>query len=51
MKVGYWKQKASFVLVSFVFGCIFITTILLYVMQSRVAVGESLAGFPDQSQN
>jgi hypothetical protein len=51
MKIGSWKQKASPVLVSFVFGCIFITTILLYIMQTSVAVGTNLADSGGQSQN
>jgi len=47
MEVGYLKQKADKRLVMFVFGCIVITTGLLYVMQKSVALGEYLS--PDQS--
>ena len=32
MKVGNFKQKANWFLVGFVFGCIFILTLLLWVM-------------------
>jgi hypothetical protein len=46
MKIGNWTQKASPVLVSFVFGCIFIVVILLYVMQTGVAVGSNLVSVP-----
>ncbi|KND51115.1 MAG: hypothetical protein AB198_01700 [Parcubacteria bacterium C7867-003] len=32
MKLGSLQQKADWFLVGFVFGCIFIITILLYIM-------------------
>lgn len=40
MIVGSVKQKANLYLVVFVFGCIFIITILLYVMQKSEARAE-----------
>lgn len=43
MYFGNIKQKASPLLVSFVFGCTFIVTILLYVVQHGEARGESLS--------
>lgn len=42
MKVGNFKQKANWFLVGFVFGCIFIIILLLYVMQQSVARAELL---------
>jgi hypothetical protein len=35
--VGSFKQKANWFLVGFVFGCIFIIILLLYVMQKSEA--------------
>ncbi len=37
MQVGNLKQKANYFLVGFVFGCIFIITLLLYIMQKSEA--------------
>jgi hypothetical protein len=51
MKTGNWKQKASPVLVSFVFGCIFIIIILLYVMQTGVAIGDNMTSISGYNQN
>ncbi len=41
MQPGSFKQKASPLLVLFVFGCIIITTGLLYIMQKSVAIGNN----------
>jgi hypothetical protein len=41
--VGSFKQKANWFLVGFVFGCIFIITILLYIMQKAEATGEDIS--------
>lgn len=35
--VGTFKQKANWFLIGFVFGCIFIITLLLYIMQKADA--------------
>jgi hypothetical protein len=43
MLIGKIQEKADPFLVSFVFGCIFIITILLYVVQHGEARGESLS--------
>ncbi len=43
MKIGSFNQKANPVLVSFVFGCIFIIIVLLYLMQTGASVGDNLA--------
>ena len=51
MKIGSWKQKAGPVLTSFVFGCIFITIGLLYVMQTSAAVADNLTSVSGYSQN
>ncbi len=40
--VGSFKQKANWFLVGFVFGCIFIIVMLLYVMQKSVAKAQLL---------
>ena len=42
MEVGSLKQKANWFLVGFVFGCIFIITLLLYVMQKSEAKAQLL---------
>lgn len=39
---GNFKQKANWFLVGFVFGCIFIIILLLYVMQKSVAKAQLL---------
>ena len=42
VQVGNLKQKANWFLVGFVFGCIFIITLLLYIMQKAEAKAEYL---------
>lgn len=43
MEIGHLNQKASRPLVLFVFGCIIITTGLLYIMQKSVAVADNIS--------
>ncbi len=42
MPVGSLRQKASPLLVGFVFGCIIVTIGLLYVMTKAEALGDNL---------
>ena len=43
LRVGTFKQKANWFLVGFVFGCIFIIILLLYIMQKAEATGENIS--------
>ncbi len=43
IKVGSLKQPASKVLVSFVFGCIFISIILLFILVKFESVSEKFS--------
>ncbi len=43
MKTGSFKQKANWFVVGFVFGCIFITTILLFAMVKAEDKAEALS--------
>ncbi len=42
IKVGSFKQKANWFLVGFVFGCIFIIIILLYIIQKAEATANNI---------
>jgi len=48
--VGSFKQKANWFLVGFVFGCIFIIILLLYVMQKSEAKALMLTSLSVDSQ-
>ncbi len=50
IQVGSFKQKANWFLVGFVFGCIFIITLLLYSMVVAEAKAESLTSLAQDSQ-
>ncbi|HEY4505200.1 MAG TPA: hypothetical protein VJG67_00715 [Candidatus Paceibacterota bacterium] len=43
INIGKLQQKANSFLVIFVFGCIIITIVLLYVMQKAEATAENLS--------
>ena len=43
MKVGNLKQKANWFLIGFVFGCIFIIIILLFIMQQAESKAQDLS--------
>lgn len=42
MHVGNFKQKANWFLVGFVFGCIFVIILLLYIVQKAEAQADLL---------
>ena len=46
LEIGSFKQKASWFLVDFVFGCIFVIIILLFIMQKTTEVGLNLRTDP-----
>ena len=50
IQIGHFKQKADWFLVGFVFGCIFIITLLLYIMQKAEAVGDNISSVAKDSQ-
>jgi len=49
IKTGNFKQRANWFLVGFVFGSIFVITILLYIMQKADAIGDNLSSTGDSS--
>ncbi|MFZ2621251.1 MAG: hypothetical protein WAX85_00860 [Minisyncoccia bacterium] len=50
IQVGNFHQKASWFIVGFVFGCIFVITVLLYIMQRAEAVSQDLSSVLHDSQ-
>ncbi len=47
MPIGDLKQKASLLLVVFVFACIFIIITLLYITQKTEAIAQNLSSVSD----
>jgi hypothetical protein len=42
LRVGNFKQKANWFLVGFVFGCIFVIILLLFILQKSEAAADEL---------